>query len=435
MKSKDRNQTKIKVLMLGWEFPPILNGGLGVACHGLCNELQDLADITLIIPKSKSTFMMKNMELIGLDQCQLKFKRFTEEPETTRHYHVDSIKTHLSPYKDMDHSFFSTDWSVRETRIREEESVVDGSVDLELYGNDMMKNVGRFAHSASLLADDKTFDLIHAHDWMTFPAGMAIKSRTGKPLALHVHSLETDRNPNGLGTETYNIEKEALENADVIFAVSSWTKFNIVKHYHIKEEKIFTVHNGINGNTPIQLTHLKNFKTALFLGRLTFQKGPEIFIKIAKKVLSAVPDIHFVIAGTGDKFTALIDQAISYNISNRIHFTGFLGRESVKRLLSVTDVYVMPSISEPFGLSALEAAQQDVPCIVSRQSGVGEVLNHALKADYWDIEKIADYIIAVVNNKALKEELVANTKKDLEKVDWHAAASKTHRIYQQLINH
>ncbi len=421
--------------MLGWEFPPILNGGLGVACHGLCDKLQDLADITLIIPKSKSAFMMKNMELVGLDQCQLKFKRFTEEPKATKHYHVDSIKTHLSPYKDMDHSFFSTDWSVRETRIREEESVVDASVDLELYGNDMMKSVDHFAHSASLLAEDKTFDLIHAHDWMTFPAGLAIKSRTGKPLALHVHSLETDRNPNGLGTETYKIEKEALENADAIFAVSGWTKFNIVKHYHISEEKIFTVHNGINDNTPIRLERLKNFKTALFLGRLTFQKGPEIFIKIAKKVISAVPDIHFVIAGTGDKFTALIDQAISYNISNRIHFTGFLSRESVKRLLSVTDVYVMPSISEPFGLSALEAAQQDVPCIVSRQSGVGEVLNHALTADHWDIEKIAGYIIAIVNNKALKKTLIANAKKDLEMVNWQAAASKTHRIYQQLINH
>ncbi len=421
------------VLMLGWEFPPMLNGGLGVACHGLCNQLRELANITLIVPKSDPTSQLPKMELLGMNHVVPKQITELQKVETNQ-LTTSFIDAHLSPYQSVSSGSITFQSLQKEVKNSIKPTKKSGSktIDFNLYNKDIIQNVKLFRERALALANEKDFDIIHAHDWMTFPAGLAIKSVSHKPLVLHVHSLETDRTQYGKGNFTYQIERDAMKNADAVLSVSDWTKENIIKHYAIDQQKIHTVHNGIDFATKEKIEILKCYKTVLFLGRVTFQKGPANFLKIAKKVLSVKNDVHFVVAGTGDQLPQLIAHAIKLKISDRIHFTGFLSAENVEKILSIADVYVMPSVSEPFGLSALEAAQRKVPCIISKQSGVGEVLHHALKTDYWDIEKTADSILAVLNNKALRNQLVKNASKDLKTVDWKTAARKTNQIYQQL---
>ncbi len=422
-----------KVLMLGWEFPPILNGGLGVACHGLCNQLKELANITLIVPKSDPNYTLDKLELLGMNHRGNK-RSFNQRHSEINYQDTSYVDTYLSPYQSITHENIKVNTLHKENTTTNSKQISKNiaTKEFSLYNNNIYENVKAFRNGALAIANDKNFDVIHAHDWMTFPAGLALKSASKKPLILHVHSLETDRTRLGKGNFTFKIEKDAMENADAILSVSNWTKDNIIKHYNIDKSKIHTVHNGIDFGNGEKLEMLKCYKTVLFLGRITYQKGPETFLEIAKKVLSVSSDVHFVVAGTGDQLPLLINQAIKYKISHRIHFTGFLSPENVGKLLSVADAYVMPSVSEPFGLSALEAAQQQVPCIISKQSGVGEVLHHALKTDYWDVDKTADCILAVLNNKALRNQLVKNASHDLRAVDWKAAAQKTNQIYQQL---
>ncbi|WMJ74807.1 glycosyltransferase [Cytophagaceae bacterium ABcell3] len=428
-----------RILMLGWEFPPIINGGLGVACLGLCKALSRYADLTMIIPKSDPSFMVENVELIGLNNVDIENLK---KVETGRHYkefarEVETIEAEILPYgrsikqgeieketstdkyQESYHERFDTEFNVFQFG--------------ELYGEDVAWKVSEYAKYALRLSADKDFDIIHCHDWMTFIAGMEIKQRTGKPLVLHIHSLEYDRSGPEAQNWIFDLEKQAMQFADSVIPVSYYTGSIAKNHYGIDPKKIHPVHNGAD---PVHVYHdIKDFpeKLILFLGRVTGQKGPQYFLDIASKVTSHVPNVRFVMAGTGDRLRGLIETGAYKQIGNKLHFTGFLDKEKVHKLLAIADVYCMPSVSEPFGLSALEAAQFGVPCVISKQSGVSEVLNGALKADYWDIDRMSAHIISLLQNDALRKTVIQDAFEDLNECSWENAAEKVSNIYNNFI--
>ena len=288
-----------------------------------------------------------------------------------------------------------------------------------------------FINIASLisLVDLRKRSIIHAHDWMTMLAGVKIKQQTGKPLVMHIHSLEVDRSGEESKGWVYELEKKGMEYADCIIPVSNFTANNIHQHYGISSDKIAVVHNGSNGVQPFKSERKFKEKVVLFVGRLTRQKCPEKFLDIASKVLEKKSDVRFVMAGAGEYFRSMLEKSSYKSIGHRFHMTGFLNLEKLRYLFSVSDVYCMPSISEPFGLTAIEAAQFNVPCVISKQSGVAEVLKGALKFDYWDINKAADYILNLLNDSVLRKKVVLDTSRNLNKVSWDISAKKVMNIY------
>lgn len=424
---------KPKILMLGWEFPPIINGGLGVACLGLCKALAKYADLTMIIPKSDPAFRVENVDLVGLNNMDIEKLRKVEK---SRYYEefakVHEVEANISPYETVGGSSF--DVMKGKTGM---DFKIEGNFNIfqmgDLYGDDVIGKVIEYAKYTARIAAGKDFDVIHCHDWMTFLAGIEIKALTGKPLVLHVHSLDYDRGgPESRGW-VYEIERWAMHYADIVIPVSRYTGSIAQGHYDVDPSKIFPVHNGAD---PVHVFHdTKDFpeKLILFLGRVTGQKGPQYFLDIASRVIEHVPNVRFVMAGTGDRLRNLIESGAYKQIGNKFHFTGFLNKEKVHKLLSIADVYCMPSVSEPFGLSALEAAQFGIPCVISKQSGVSEVLFGALKADFWDVDKMAGHIISLLQNESLREAVIKNAFQDLENCTWEKAAEKVADLYQRLI--
>ncbi len=419
--------------MLGWEFPPVINGGLGVACHDLCTALADYAQVTMIIPKSDMQSKMKNFDLIGLDTIDARtLKYINHQKEYSRLETVHYVESNLDPYYQTPEPGPHHGEEIKSKYIRNVE--IQGqhfrvfSID-DLYGGDVIEKVQVFGKIASRLALNMEFDIIHAHDWMTMIAGMEIKARTGKPLVMHIHSLEIDRGGAASKGWVYQLEKKGMEIADVLMPVSYFTAQVIKEHYHISENKIWPVHNGIRPVKPFRSQKPFDEKMVLFVGRLTRQKGPEFFLEIASRVLEYFPDIRFVMAGQGDSYQQLLEKSAYKHIGNRFHLTGFLPVDKVHLLLSMADVYCMPSVSEPFGLSAVEAAQFSVPVVISRQSGVAEVLKHALKFDFWDINRAAQYIVALLQDDVLRQKVIEDTNQDLKNISWQNSAQEVIRGY------
>ncbi|MDX2195732.1 MAG: glycosyltransferase family 4 protein [Cytophagales bacterium] len=426
---------KPKVLMLGWEFPPILNGGLGVASYGLTKALSKLVDITLILPITDPNFWVENIEMIGLNNFDIeniKINSTTQRYEFLEHIQIEKIAANLLPYQVADKVLFESTFSTSELhplkeKLREELEVFKTN---DLYDGALGQRVYNFSKMACILAFKKDFDIIHAHDWMTLVAAMEIKSATQKPMVAHIHSLEIDRN----GVESYGnwisqIEKTAMEMADMVVAVSQYTANLIKEVYKIPAHKVYAVHNAIDQVPVFRSESSLPEKVVMFLGRVTGQKGPELFMDVATKVLEYIPNVRFVMAGTGNKLKEMIEMGAYKDLGNRFHFTGFLSPEKVRYLLSISDVYVMPSVSEPFGLTALEAAQFGVPCVISNQSGVAEVLTSALKADYWDVDKMSENIISILKYKGLRDQLVKDAYADLAKVSWEKSAAEVYNLY------
>lgn len=425
---------KPKVLMLGWEFPPVINGGLGVACHDLCIAMSEYATVTMIIPKSNPDFHVKNLELIGLNNIDARtLKNITHIKEYSQLENVHFIETNLNPYYNSGieekNSVDIKSKYINDIEVGGETFTVFNIDDL--YGGDVIEKVQVFGKLAARLAKTLDFDIIHAHDWMTMIAGMEIKAVTGKPLVMHIHSLEVDRGgPHSKGW-VYQMEKRGMETADLLMPVSNFTADIICEHYHIPRNKIFPIHNGIRAVTPFKGERQFTERMVLFVGRLTRQKGPEFFLEIASRVLEHVPDVRFVMAGQGDSFQNVVDKSAMKHIGNRFHLTGFLTLDKVRHLLSTADVYCMPSVSEPFGLSAVEAAQFGVPVVISKQSGVAEVLHGSLKFDYWDINKAAEYIVALLQNDVLFKKVVEDADKDLLSISWENSARKVMEGYEK----
>lgn len=402
-----------KILMFGWEFPPFNSGGLGVACEGLVKGLAtEGMEITFILPKELSC-SSPYCRFVFSDGGKVNFKK---------------IDTLLSPYLDSATYFQTYKDVLRKKRNK------------TIYSPDLVSEVLRYAQQAKLIAQAEDFDLIHAHDWLSVPAGMEAKKISGKPLVFHVHATEFDRvGEQSLNREIYLIEKEGFRRADKIIAVSDYTKRIISEHYGINSEKIAVVPNAINVEGSRQRFPEHEFKKngrkmVLFVGRLTYQKGPDYFLRAAKKVLEVDPGVFFVFSGSGDMERWLIEEAARMQISDHVFFAGFLRNDDLARAYQMADLYVMSSVSDPFGITSLEAMANRTPILVSRTSGASEMLSHCLKVDFWDIDQMASKILAVVNYSELKEELTQNGDWEVRKFSWQESAKKCLGIYEEVLS-
>ncbi len=393
--------------MFGWEFPPHNSGGLGTACFGLTRALARAhTAITFVLPKRV------NAHADWLRMC------FADLPAVAPR----AVTTHLYPY------------ITSESYARERRGLPT------IYGLDLIGEVKRYGLLAKAIAAAETFDIIHAHDWLSFPAGLAAKQVSGKPLVVHVHATEFDRTGGtGINEEVYKIEKEGMSRADAVVAVSQWTKNMIVTHYGIPAEKVTVVHNGIEAGDyrplPDRLVAWKRAgeKIVLFVGRITLQKGPDYFIRAAKRVLELEPKVYFIIAGSGDMEGQVLREAAALGIADRVIFTGFVRGAELDALYQSADLYVLPSVSEPFGITPLESLMNGTPVIISYQSGVAEVLRHALKVDFWDTEELANQIITVLRHPPLHRTLRQHGVAEVRSVTWTAAAAKCLGVYKSLL--
>lgn len=394
---------KIKVLMFGWEFPPFKSGGLGTACYGLTKGLaRNGCEVTFVMPVTPEGAKAKFVKLIGAGN-NIKIKK------------IDST---LKAYQTSEG--YEDGYAYLPSNLK------------KVYGNNLFAEVQRYSILAKKIAQDEKHDIIHAHDWMTYQAAINAKKTSKKPLVVHLHATEFDRtggNPDG---RISHIEWQGLKEADRIIANSEYTKKNIIKHYKIAANKIDIVHWGIDDvDIPQFDTPLKKDKIVLFLGRVTLQKGPDYFIEVAKKVLVYEPATKFVIAGDGDMLPRIINKAAELGIADKVIFTGALNGDDVHRAFKTADVYVMPSVSEPFGLVALESLKNGTPVIISKQSGVAEVLKNALKVDFWDINEMVNKIVSVLRHSALKEDLREHGIREVQKFNLDDPARKVIDSYNR----
>jgi glycosyltransferase involved in cell wall biosynthesis len=315
-----------------------------------------------------------------------------------------------------------------------------GSVEFSgRYPDNLLEEIRNYEAVAGVVCRSNNFDIIHSHDWLTYNAGVKAKQITGKPLVIHVHATDFDRSRGNVNPTVYNIEKYGMDMADHIITVSNMTRDTVINKYHIDPRKVTTVHNAV---TPLsrEILDIKpnnntGDKIVTFLGRITMQKGPEFFVQAARQVLQRTPNVRFVMAGGGDKMAEMVDLASAYGIVDRFHFTGFLKGKEVYEMLKSSDLYIMPSVSEPFGISPLEAMQCGVPTIVSKQSGCAEILSKVIKVDFWDIDAMADAIHSIVTNDAFAEYLKVEGKKEVDEIKWEYAGDKVINVYNQVLGY
>ncbi len=303
------------------------------------------------------------------------------------------------------------------------------------YGGDIMNDVRRFAAFALQAADTREFDVIHAHDWMTYPAGLAVARRTGKPLVVHVHSTEFDRSGEQVNQRVYDIERRGMHGAIRVITVSRLTRNIVIRRYGVNPDKVSVVYNGVaidpiaTGVRPIG----RREKIVLYFGRITRQKGPEYFIRAAARVLQVESNVRFIVAGSGDLYRRCIELAAELGIGQHFLFTGFLRGADIDKIFAMADLFVMPSVSEPFGIAPLEAMGHDVPVLISKSSGASEVITHALKVDFWDTEAMADKIVAVLRHPPLGQTLRRHGVIDIRRLTWDDAADRCERVYNEVI--
>jgi len=423
----------MKVLMFGWEFPPHISGGLGTACYGLTKGLSTFKDIEIIfvVPKAYGDEDQSSMRLIGAGDVQITRKKifFNDSQSKIDYYEVDSA---IVPYTDPEEF-----WQLKSTRYSNRTKFVEtddfGKIKFSgKYGSNLINEIFNYAIVAETIAQDNEFDIIHAHDWLAYPAGIAAKNISGKPLVIHVHATDFDRSGGSVNPQVYAIEKEGMDAADKIITVSNLTRQIVIEKYGIDPKKVITVYNAVE---PVNLEKKQALKKGMedkivtFPGRITMQKGPEYFIEAANKVLKKTKNVRFVMAGSGDMMNAMIRRAAQLKITDHFHFTGFLRGDDVFHMFSMSDVYVMPSVSEPFGISPLEAMQSDVPVIISKQSGVAEILKHAIKIDFWDVNAMADAIYSIVKYPALSTEFKKHTRIEVDNLQWKNSAKNVRDIY------
>ena len=400
----------MKVLMFGWEFPPMSSGGLGTACYGLTKSMSKKGvEITFVLPNSSDINGADFLKLVSANNLV--------------NVKIRKIKSPLRPY--MTSGEYSQSINEKSSRTA------------KIYGSTLYEEVYRYTLAAEKIAEEGDFDIIHCHDWMTFGAGIAAKKKKNRPLVLHVHSTEHDRTGHNVNQYVYDLEKAGMQKADRIIAVSNFTKGKIAAHYGIPPDKISVVHNAVDFSQHYydeDFAIKKTDKVVLFLGRLTLQKGPDYFISAAKKILEHEKNVKFVIAGAGDMERFAVEKAAELGISSHVLFAGFLEPDDVERAYKMADIYVMPSVSEPFGITALEAMKNRTSTIVSKQSGVSEIINHCLKVDFWDINEMSNKIISVLRYPPLHEALKENAYIEAKKFSWDIPAQKCIDVYNELIN-
>ena len=429
----------MKVLMFGWEFPPHITGGLGTACYGMTKGLlKQGAEVLFVVPKAYGDEDQRAVRIVNASDVVVDFKN-SEFFEFAKSLTYMEVGSNLVPYLDPEEfEKFSSEQQKEITQS--EKSIFSRKFEFSgKYGTNLMEEVSRYALVAGAVASQYEFDVIHAHDWLTYYAGIAAQKVSGKPLVVHIHATEFDRTGENINTLVYEIERNGMMAADRVIAVSNLTRKVVVEKYGINADKVFTVHNAIE---PVEKPDSVNVKKAVkekvvtFLGRITFQKGPEYFIETAHKVLQRDRNIRFVMAGSGDMMNKMIRRVAQLKIADRFHFTGFLKGESVDRMFALTDVFVMPSVQEPFGLVPLEAMRTNVPVIVSKQSGVAEVLKYAIKVDFWDVNGTADAIWGLLHYKALSQIFTKYGKDEVDNLKWEYAAVKIMDVYRDAVtNH
>jgi glycogen(starch) synthase len=428
----------MRVLMYGWEFPPHISGGLGVACFEMTSALADLGhQITFVLPRLKQGDSTEShVSLLGVAQLQHELEEEIELQERSLRETIEmiAVDSPLRPYL-TDTEYTAVIERIEEVRRQSQTRSEGYRIELSGdYGPDLMQEVVRYARVAGAIARRVPHDVIHCHDWLTMLAGIEARRASGRPLVVHAHALEYDRSGEDVNPAVRDIERLGLHAADRVVAVSHLTRDRIVDRYGVDAAKVEVVYNAVTRRAPQVHGPIgkRRDKVVLFLGRITFQKGPDYFVEAAARVLASREDVRFVMAGSGDMAPRMIERVAQLGIGRRFHFTGFLSGAAVERMYRESDIYVMPSVSEPFGISPLEAMCYDVPVIISRQSGVAELLRHALKVDFWDIDELANKISALLDHPPLRGELIRQGARELETIQWSNAARRLTDIYDRL---
>lgn len=429
----------MRVLMFGWEFPPHIAGGLGTACYGIVKGLAYNGVQTLFVMPSasgdedQSAAKIINASDVPVESFGSTVDEFLDKVKFVR------IGSNMIPYVDPEefHEMVES-----ERRLQSENLTKCIGTKFRFsgrYGSNLMEEVAHYAMVGGTIAMEHKdeFDIIHAHDWLTYLAGIAAKELTGKPLVVHVHATSFDRGTEDqIDSRVYGIEKRGMMAADKVIAVSDLTRNIVINKYGIDPEKVVTVHNAVDfsGRENVKVERGVRDKVVTFLGRITFQKGPEYFIEAAAKVLKRTKGVRFVMAGSGDMMNRCIRHVAKLGISDRFHFTGFLRGAEVQKMFAMSDVYIMPSVSEPFGISPLEAMRSNVPAIISNQSGAAEVLKYAFKVDFWDVDAMADDIYALLKYPALADFAAREGYEEVNRLKWNIATAKLKNIYESVVN-
>ncbi len=436
----------MRVFMLGWEFPPFISGGLGTACYGLTRALDKLGvEVLFVLPRPVSGPEAEHVELLTPATAAAEGK-IIDTTGLFRHTQFRAVPATLRPYARPGQAGAEELEAVpggrmspgqRRRRRQRSAQPADAGVFASPgghYSGDLFAEVERYAALAVALAADEDFDVIHAHDWMTYLAGIAVQQHTGKPLVVHVHSTEFDRSGLHVNQRIYDIERAGMHAATKIICVSHLTRSVVLRHYGVDPRKVEVVYNAMDDDDsrePVELPPItRDDKIVLFLGRITMQKGPEYFLAAAKRVLEVMDNVRFVMAGSGDMVRRMIEMAAAMGIGHKVLFTGFLRGNDVRRIFRMADLYVMPSVSEPFGLTPLEALANDVPVLISKQSGVAEVLKHALKVDFWDVDEMANKIVAVLRHPPLHATLRDHGSFEVKRLRWTDSAENCIKVYQ-----
>jgi glycosyltransferase involved in cell wall biosynthesis len=427
----------MKVLMFGWEFPPHISGGLGTACFGLTKGLlQQGVEVLFVVPKAYGDENQESVRIINASDIAINIELKIYQ-QYWKNITLMQIGSNLIPYVGTEEFENIVKNNIKKENIYEESIFKEKYEFSGKYGHNLMKEVTRYALVASTIAANNDFDIIHVHDWLTYPAGIAAKKISGKPLIAHIHATEFDRSGENINQNIYDIERKGMHEADLVIAVSNYTRNTVIERYDLNPDKVFTVYNAVDHSDFVDINDNGKSvpeKIVTFLGRVTFQKGPDYFVEAAHKVLQVDKNVRFVMAGSGDMLIRMIHRVAELGDSANFHFTGFLDVEDVKNLFAMSDVYVMPSVSEPFGISPLEAMRSSVPVVISKQSGVSEVLRHALKVDFWDIDAMADCIYGLLHYNALAEVFKEEGKKEVENLKWNSSAAKVVEVYKKAMN-
>ena len=426
--------------MFGWEFPPHIAGGLGTACYGMTRGLaRNGVEVVFVMPRAYGDEDQRFVRVVNASDVETIGTRdheFSEELlEKVSFIHIDS---NMLPYISPEEYAAYHDEFVRSGRTHEWTDVWKQRYTFSgKYGANLMEEVARYAMVAAQVAKDLEgqFDVIHAHDWLTYYAGIAAKRVSGKTLVVHMHATEFDRSGENINRRVYAIEKAGMQAADRVIAVSELTRRIVIGKYGILADKVVTVHNAVRFGESEEAAPERAVKDKVvtFLGRITYQKGPDYFVEAAAKVLQRVSDVRFVMAGSGDLMNHVVRRVAQLGIADRFHFTGFLKGGEVQRMFRLSDVYVMPSVSEPFGISPLEAMRSGVPVIISRQSGVAEVLDYAIKVNYWDVDALADAIYGLLTYPALGRMFASKGLEEVTGLKWTNAAAKIKTVYETVV--
>ncbi|MBO5611164.1 MAG: glycosyltransferase family 4 protein [Prevotella sp.] len=420
----------MKVLMFGWEYPPHVFGGLATANFGISEGLhaQGNMEITLCLPHPFGDEDQSAARIVAMNAVPIVWHDVSREWVEERVGKVMKAEDYFR-YRDHIYSDFS----------------YMGANDIGCmefaggYPQNLHEEINNYSVIAGVVARAEEFDIIHAHDWLTYPAGIHAKQVSGKKLCIHVHATDFDRSRGNVNPTVYSIEKDGMDNADCIMCVSELTRQTVINHYHQDPRKVFTVHNAVY---PLKKElqdiprpdHKNKEKIVTFLGRITMQKGPEYFVEAASLVLKRTRNVRFCMAGSGDMMEEMITLAAERGIADRFHFPGFMRGNQVYECLKNSDVYVMPSVSEPFGISPLEAMQCGTPTIISKQSGCAEILTNCFKIDYWDIHAMADAIYSICNNESLFNYLQVEGKREVDQITWEKVGRWINELYNRTLS-